>query len=1327
MIVIKDKSGKKVRFETEINEDSAYKKTLMKEDYILFKFSVEEPVYFKKGDYCDTDFGRFEIVDFVFPKENTSTGGYDYELQLDAPYWRWKHKKLFYDRQGNKEKSWSLTRTPDAHLDILASNLKALGYKHQETYYSYSIDDSVEKSPKLVQYDNISIIDALTKIAETWECEWWITDSIIHLGRCEDNSEITFTVNREVSEMTRNDSSNTYANRIYAFGSTRNIPADYRSNSENVVIEGVVEHRLMLPSGYGFVGDANLAVEDIVEDVVVFDDVYPKRIGVVGSVVPKEYTDVIENEDGSKTNEKWNAYRFTDDGKYNEETDNIDYSDKLFFSKKYVLPGQELRITFQSGALNGLDFAVWFNPHADDEEAQPEKNSDGSWNLLAQKFEIVRNEDYGIKLPSGTMIPQSGDKYVLYGFNSKFVSDRFIPDAENTLLKKAQKYIEKTKIDPSVYTCKMNAVLCAGYEEDQYGDLVYTGHEIDLFLGNRVILANPTFFESGTRVSRIIGFEKKLDNRFECTYTIGETIQYSRIGEIEGKVETLTYKGQTYTGSGGSGGVYVIGRYDPTTPTDSNVYSAVRSRFEFINKKKQDIAEELITFLKGIILGKYIPGSSGATIDGSGNAEFLSTVIRTLLRSTKFVDGMLGEGFQLWMDEKSGLANLTLDKLTVRQVMVVLELLIERVRSIGGQFIVSAANGKIKEIVRDGDVYEITFEQDNTFVEHDLMRCATLSGVKQRSYWVEISKSDTKGITVPVSEFGEAIPEPGDECVLMGNTTNVLRQNLISIAATEDGQPRVDVLDGVKTKNFVDCLRVRLGNLDGIKDERFPLDNQPRGNGLFGDNVFLVGTFILTTGEDILTRFEIVEGKIQTAIESVRHDFISDKSYLNNPTFSSGMDSWDTENEAVFFTIGGKWLWVNDAPLTNKTDYACVKEDKGRTAVFIHNKYILQKHENFKSLPEFKELNPDGLKKSEAIYLAFFYRCASAGHLTIEFVNTDNNGFEEFDMFLYESDIEASEDYLEFNHQGAWNGTGDFKLSFTGDIYIYMLVLSTDRVNSLVYKYRTLFEQSDKLLRIAAENFDINGNPIESSQIVTKADMNLITSGLFDETGSLISGAGLITKNDAAGMFVIDENGNLKSLIGVSADGIKIKGDYITLEGLVTANDNFKILQDGSIETKNAKIYGTVYAEDGKIGGFTLDDGSLYWKGYDYFGGDSRSVRIGVPSNNNSGMIDINFNAATEGKFGIKVIGSNSGGACIYASRHSSENERSYPIMGQTYAGYFDGAVFVKGTVSSELCISDNFGAINGRNPDGSISYNQGIDYNFGTMLFRKGLLVKAG
>ena len=703
-----------------------------------------------------------------------------------------------------------------------------------------------------------------------------------------------------------------------------------------------------------------------------------------------------------------------------------------------------------------------------------------------------------------------------------------------------------------------------------------------------------------------------------------------------------------------------------------------RSQAEHISKKKNDRAKGKITFEAGASFGQ----EDNAGIDDKGNAGLLTLVVRELLRSPKFVDGLFGEGWRLWMED--ALSHLTIDKLTVRQVMVVLELLIEKVRSVGGQLCVSAANGKIKTAVLEGGYWRITFEQENTFVAHDLMRCQTFSGGNLKSYWVEVAGVEGGSILVGEDEFGASLPESGDECVLMGNTENPLRQNLILISATEDGQPRVDVMDVVKAKNFTGCLRARLGNLDGISDDWFPSDNQPHGDGLYSDNAYLRGTFLLVTGEDIKTKFEIVEGKIVSSVTALRNDFATERGYLNNPAFDNGLMKWNTENETVFFLVGNRWIWANGNVLTRKGDSASVTEDDGRTVVRIRNKYILQKRENLKSIPSMPE-NDSGEKEAVPVFLTFFYRCAKAGTLRVEFVGVDKTGFANFNSMEVEEELSATDGYVQYTCSGLWNGTGDFKLSFTGDIYLYMLILSTDRVESLTHRYKTLFEQSERLVKISAAVFDKDEN-------------------LLEETGLMVT-------SKYSGLYAIDGDGNLKSLVGVGGDGVKIKGDNITLEGLVTANDNFKILEDGSIETRNAKIYGTVYAYEGKIGGFTIDSGRLYWKAGDYFGNDSRSLKLGVSQTDMEGIVDVSFNAATQGRFGVKAVGSNLGGAAIYASSKSSG--QSYPISANTYAGYFDGGVHVNGAVYCGDILSNNYGTGWSLASDGTYSYRKGVSGTF--------------
>lgn len=563
-------------------------------------------------------------------------------------------------------------------------------------------------------------------------------------------------------------------------------------------------------------------------------------------------------------------------------------------------------------------------------------------------------------------------------------------------------------------------------------------------------------------------------------------------------------------------------------------------------------AKGKITFEAGASFGQ----EDNAGIDDKGNAELLTLVVREFLRSPKFVDGLFGEGWRLWMED--ALSHLTIDKLTVRQVMVVLELLIEKVRSVGGQLCVSAANGKIKTAVLEDGYWRITFEQDNSFQAHDLMRCATFSGGNLKGYWVEVAGVEGDSILVSEDEFSGSLPEAGDECVLMGNTENPLRQNLILISATEDGQPRVDVMDGVKAKNFTGCLRARLGNLDGISDDWFPADNQPHGNGLYSDNAYLRGTFLLVTGEDIKTKFEIVEGRITSAVTALRNDFATEKGYLNNPAFDDGLEKWNTENETVFFLAGNKWIWAINNVLTRKGDGASVTVDDGRTVVHIRNKYILQKRANLKSIPSMP-VNGDGEKEAVPVYLSFFYRCATKGTLRVQFLDVDKTGFANFNSLEVEEELSATDGYVQYTCSGLWNGTGDFKLSFTGDIYLYMLVLSTDKVESLAHRYRTLFEQSERLVKITAAVFDRDENMLEET--------------------------GLVVKPEGAGIYAQDADGKL-ALIGVSVDGtdadgnkisvVKLTGDRVKLEGLVTANDNFKILEDGSIEANAGTFSGHI-------------------------------------------------------------------------------------------------------------------------------------------------------
>jgi hypothetical protein len=595
MVDIKDIFGK-TRFSTPINAGAKGRFTLMKEDYIILPFSVPDPVYFKLGDYVDLSgvldesLGGllskvYEIVDLQKPAFNASTGGYDYELRMDAYYWKWKNKIFKYTPEhAGHEASWSLTAPLDVQLGVFLRNLKALGYTYKGKEFEFSIDSTVENKAVAMRYDNMNLLDALFSMAdkEKWDCDCWITDNIIHFGRNEYGDSVRIELGVEASAMTRSDSKGTYATRIYAFGSTRNIPADYRPVDEQTVVNGVVQRRLMLPADTPYIDVySDMSEEEAIEDIVVFENVYPRRTGTLSDVHTR--TEEVKDENGTK--ETVTYYRYKDTG--------------LEFKEEYLIEGQELRIRFQSGKLNGMEFGVIFNP-------DPKDDMRG-----AQLWEIVRNEDYGRMLPDDTLRPENGDEYVLSGFNIQLVSDRYTSEAEQELKGKAQEYADRRKRDDGTYNTTLDS-------EWVYNDQLRRFYEF----GQKVFLVNRAFFENG-RDSRILGWEFNLDKPWDSpTYIIGESMPYSRIGDMEDKIDSLTYKGQTYTGGGN--GVYIIRTNDTTAPSDSNVFSARRSLVTFLRKDKSDKTEYLLKLLAGSEFGEFVDSliaGKGAGIFPDGRAQ----------------------------------------------------------------------------------------------------------------------------------------------------------------------------------------------------------------------------------------------------------------------------------------------------------------------------------------------------------------------------------------------------------------------------------------------------------------------------------------------------------------------------------------------------------------------------------------------------------------------------------------------------------------------------------------------------------------------------------
>lgn len=786
MIEIKDISGN-TRFSTPINRGAKGRFTLMKEDYITLPFSVETPIDFKPGDYVDM---RGVLDDALggklskvykylsLQKPNVVPGKYDYELRLDAYYYEWNTKIFKYTPENHgQEAGWNLTATLDTQLGVFLRNLKANGYTYNGVDYDFDIDNTVENKAVLMSYNNIHLLDALFSMAaeDKWNCDCWITENIIHFGRCEFGDAVKIELGVEASSMTRNDSKGTYATRIYVFGGTRNIPANYRPVDEQTVVNGVVQKRLMLPSGTPYI-DAypGMTNAEAAEDVVVFDDIYPRRIGTLSDV--KTVDRNIET-DGEVTG-TFKAYQYKDTG--------------LVFKDEYIIEGEKLKVTFQSGRLNGMTFGVTFNP----EGAEP----------VEQLWEIVANEDYGRLLPDDVIRPENGDKYILSGFNIQLVSGQYIPEAEAELLAKGKEYIKRTSIDDGTYPTTLDS-------EWVYQDQINRTYEV----GQRMRMVNPAFFSSEGRISRVIGWEMSLDIPYDSpVYTIGESSQYSRLGELEDKVDSLTYKGQTYTGSGGSG-VYVIRTNDSTPASDSNVFSALRSLATFLRKDKPDQTKYLIKFLGGLI---------------SDNIE-----------SQDFAAGPFGTGFLVKRDPKTGKSYIEADEIYIRLKAYFDTLEIKHLTQVGGRIVLSPAGMdciRVEEVAAEyekvydsageevmdstGDevlapvaggekAYRCYFRQSdgdkeivNEFAVDDLAQCREFNvktgvshDVSNQYYWRRVIHvgDDYIDLSMTDCDTGSMVPRVGDTIVTIGNKTDKNRQNVVYLSSYDEDAPCFKLYSGI--------------------------------------------------------------------------------------------------------------------------------------------------------------------------------------------------------------------------------------------------------------------------------------------------------------------------------------------------------------------------------------------------------------------------------------------------------------------------------------------------------------------------------------------------
>lgn len=635
----------------------------------------------------------------------------------------------------------------------------------------------------------------------------------------------------------------------------------------------------------------------------------------------------------------------------------------------------------------------------------------------------------------------------------------------------------------------------------------------------------------------------------------------------------------------------------------------------FLSKNSEDYAKQKITFNRGLSVGSQ--DAEVAKIDQMGHAEIESATLKQYISSPTFRDGFSGEGFKMWLDEK-GLSYLTVDVLTARQRMVIYEMLVEKSRSVNGGLWVSSANGRISDVVDNIDNYEIYFEDINTFVKGDYMRCQVYTGADMKSYWVEVSSVDGGVVLVSKEEFApyNTLPQIGDDVFLCGSK-NVNRQNAIHISATEDGQPRISIYNGISTKSLAGCLRTQLGNLDNIDDDVL----KPQGDGLYSDNAYLKGEFVLkNTGESVETKFEVTEEGIKASVEQTQAEAIKGKTLLYNASFTKGLDGWLTSNTDATYFSGTSLLFASGSMLAQSV---AVSNEPIYDNVFFANikhGWIKQSNLAFINKPEFDSM------KEYPLFFSANIRCNKAGVLNVLLVNIEpekatafkgvcSRDYAEGDIFTVDlgngtawhlelaDEIPEGAPFIVVPHREDWAQLYNLGNGTSVKLYDWWTVgygNTETAQDSCHFICSKRYEPTIGFSSLDIENLSWNGQgdfylsfsgdadfygltiftdktEVRHKTFFEQSD-RLIAFGAqaLNNDGSIKEESGIVVQSEGAGLYARNEEGK-QAKVAAYADGVvTLEGEHIQLKGNLTVDGNFKVREDGSIEAKNGVFTGLI-------------------------------------------------------------------------------------------------------------------------------------------------------
>ena len=792
------------------------------------------------ASFTHTEYVPLDVDDYIevegvrykvksrYRPKQKNTQTYEYSVKFYAPIHDAEDTLMLF-QEGGTTSEFSYDGGPREHLQLWIDNMNRRAGGNL-----WSIGTVITAENKVIDYRNVKCWDAAfgsNGIAATFDTEMWADGYVINLCKAERGEVVELGYLQGLTNLAQEDNGEVkFFTRLFPLGCTRNIDATKYGYS-----------RLQLPSREIYV-DKNVDLYGVKEETeeAAFAEIYPQYVGTVSSVRTEDKT--------SEEGRKYTVYYFKDNG-------------MNWNPKDYEIPDLDYMLQFQTGELAG-------------------RGTDGSfqaaWHEDTREWEIINvYPDDTTQIPGGVIVPNPGDKYIPWNFS---MPQEYITEAEQAYKLAVDDFLNTYSFDPNKYT---------GTTDRNYIE----NNNTPLRIGWNVRLLSEQYFGStgGYKDTRITKVQRKLNDLCQATITCSDEVGSGWKSSVDNSLNSLRYEvarqAEQY--------VYdVIRSFDEKTPSDKNIFSALKSLKTHLRKDAPDRTEFLMKLLGGII------------------SPFLT--------SPDFVTGMMGAGMSFYSDENGDSVG-WIDKLYVRKKAIFQLLSIMETELAGASFMFNASGARatITKVERidavpfyyadgsakyysdgsrayvqpsaHGAVYRCYFLAndgekaiENRFRVGNLVRSQSFNiksgvyeNVSNHYWWRLVTAVGDNWIEVSVNhcDEGSDIPKEGDVVVQLGDISDTDFQSAIVLSAYGDGAPSLIFYQGINSYSLSGKDIVTIG-YDRVKKEgyfnvygRAYIGNREQTNYLSLSDGKLVGRFselMLSSGKSVV---EVAKDEISLELE----------------------------------------------------------------------------------------------------------------------------------------------------------------------------------------------------------------------------------------------------------------------------------------------------------------------------------------------------------------------------------------------------------------------------------------------------------------------------